>query len=178
MDAYIRGDPELLRKTTFFWVTFYAANIKYPWYMPFQIPNSDPNKVYAVWATPSWVPIKLIGDGTTNVGLYVKSILDKPHKTLPTKSVLATTDDMTAAEMTELWASVQGKHGVLLQVNKDTYYNMWPQWGKIMDMSHSYWEMMKEQSFSGEEGILTKDDLKVNGLIGTKAAFIALSHRV
>jgi hypothetical protein len=71
VDDYIRANPALFNKTTFLWITFYAANINYPWEMPFSIPNSNPTKVYTVRATPSWVPIKLVGDGAVNVGLFV-----------------------------------------------------------------------------------------------------------
>jgi hypothetical protein len=124
VDNYIRANPALFNKTTFLWITFYAANINYPWYMPFSIPNSNPTKVYTVWATPSWVPIKLVGDGAVNVSLFVKSILEQPQKTLPGKFVLAATDDMTAGELASAWSHVAGKEAVYLQVDKETYYNM------------------------------------------------------
>jgi hypothetical protein len=169
VDGYIKANQALFNKTTFLWVTFYAANINYPWYMPFPMPNSNPTKVYTVWATPAAVPIKLVGDETVNVGIFVKSILDQPQRTLPGKFVLAATDDMTAGELIEAWAHLEGKEVVYLQVDKDTYYNMWPIWGEVMDKSHMYWELMKDQSFSGES-ILTKDDLGVTGLVDTKAA--------
>ncbi|KAN0106868.1 NAD(P)-binding protein [Hyaloscypha variabilis] len=170
VDDYIRAVPALFNNTTFLWVTFYAANINYPWYMPFTIPNSNPAKVYSVWATPAWVPIKMVGDGAVNVGLFVKSILEQPQKTLPSKFVLAATDDMTAGELAAAWAHLQGKESVYLEVDKETYYNMWPIWGEEMDISHMYWELMKDQSFSGES-VLTKDDLGVTGLVDTKTAF-------
>jgi hypothetical protein len=114
VDDYIRANPALFNKTTFLWVTFYTANINYPWYMPFAIPNFDPTKVYTVWATPAWVPIMLIGDGTVNVGLFVKSILEQPQKSLPGKFVLAATDDMTAGEIAAAWAQLEGKEAVYL----------------------------------------------------------------
>jgi len=170
VDDYIRANPALFNKTTFLWITFYAANINYPWYMPFPIPNSNPAKVYTVWATPPEVPIMSSGDGTVNVGLFVKSILEQPQKTLPGKFVLAATDTMTAGELTAAWAHLEGKEHVYLQVDKDTYYNMWPIWGEVMDHSHMYWELMKDRSFIFE-GILTKEDLGVTGLIDTKTAF-------
>jgi hypothetical protein len=114
----------------------------------------------------------LVGDGTVNVGLFVKSILEQPQKTLPGKIVLAATDDMTAGEIAAAWAQLEGKEAVYLQVDKDTYYNMWPMWGEDMDLAHMYWEFMKEQTFTAAgESILTKDDLGVTGLVDTKAAF-------
>jgi hypothetical protein len=115
-------------------------------------------------------PIKLVGDGTVNVGLFVKSILKQPQKTLPGNFVLAAADEMTAGELMAAWAQLEGKEAVYLQVDKDTYYNMWPIWGEAMDLLHIYWELMEDQSFTGES-ILTKGDLGVTGLVDTKAAF-------
>jgi hypothetical protein len=45
-----------------------------------------------------------------------------------------------------------------------------------MYISHIYWELMKDQTFTGES-ILTKDDLGVTGLVGTKAAFAKIQAR-
>jgi len=171
VDDYIKKDPTLYCKTTFLWVSFYAANINYPWYMPFTVPNSDPRKVYSMWATPADVPIKLSGDATVNVGLFVRAILEQPEKTLPSTAVLVATDDMTAESLAGEWARLQGKEAVYVPVDKVTYYDMWPVWGPVMDKSHSYWELMREQTYTGEAVVLTKDDLGVTGLVDTKAAF-------
>jgi hypothetical protein len=170
VDEHIKATPVLSNRTTFLWVTFYAANINYPWCMPFPIPNSDPNKVYTVWATPAEVPIKLIGDGTINVGLFVKSMLEQPPKTLPRKSVLAASDDMTAEELVAEWARLEGDEVVYPQADREAYHKKWPIWGEVMDISHTYWELMKDQSFAGED-ILTKDDLGVKGSVDIKAVF-------
>jgi hypothetical protein len=64
------------------------------------------------------------------VGLFVKSILDQTEKTLLGKFVLAATDEMTAQELIVAWAHLEGKEAVVLQVDKLTYYNMWPLWGE------------------------------------------------
>jgi hypothetical protein len=170
VDDFIKATPELFNKTTFLWVTFYSGNINYPWYKPFPVPNSNPAKLYIVWATPANVPMKLIGDESVNVGLFVKAILEQPQKTLPGKFVLAASDDMTAEELMSAWAQLEDKGLVFLQVGKNVYYDMWPIWGEIMDKSHQYWELMKDLSFTGES-VLTKDDLGVTGLVNTKAAF-------
>jgi hypothetical protein len=39
---------------------------------------------------------------------------------------------MTAGELAAAWAHVDGKEAVYLQVDKETYYNMWPIWGEEM----------------------------------------------
>ncbi|RDW85262.1 NAD(P)-binding-containing protein [Coleophoma cylindrospora] len=178
IDDYIRAHPTLFNKTTFLWVTFYANNINYPWYMPFSIPNSNPTILYNMWATPpSSMPLKIAGDETVNIGLFAKSILDQPEKTLPGRFVLVATDDMTAGEFTAAWAQLQGKEVVHLQVNKDTYNKTWPKWGDAMDFMHMYTELTKNTGYSSEENVLTKEDLGVTGLVDTKAAFAKMQSR-
>lgn len=178
VDDYIKANLALFKKTTFLWITSYAGNLNYPWYRPFPIPGADSNLVYSVWAIPLSTPFKTIGDGAVNIGLFVQSILGQPEKTLPGRFVLAATDNMTVEELMSTWAEVQGKKSVLLQVDKQTYYDMWPQWGRVMDLSHEYWELMKEHSFKGEEDILTKEDLGISGLVDTKSAFIKMQANV
>lgn len=143
----------------------------YPFYMPFTIPTIDPDTLYQMQATPASVPWKMACDTSANVGLFVKAILVQPEKTLPGKFVLSAVEDLTAGEAVEAWTAGQGKKGVLLQVDRETYHKLWAPWTEVMDDSHRYWEMMRERSFSGEEGILTKDDLEVTGLVGTAATF-------
>ncbi len=171
VDSYIRSDPELLSKTTFLWVSFYASNLQYPFYEPFPVATAGSNKYAQIQATPPSVPITLVGDARSNVGLFAKSILDQPQMTLPAKIVLASTDEMTAGELLSLWASIHGKDAVYVQADKDTYYSMWPMWAEIMDASHMYWELAQEKSYSSEgQVVLTRQDLGVFGLVDTATA--------
>ncbi|KAK7422007.1 hypothetical protein QQZ08_009728 [Neonectria magnoliae] len=170
VDSYIRSDPELLRKTTFLWVTMYASNLQYPFYKPFLVPTAGLNKYVQLLATPSSVPFTLIGDARTNVGLFARAILDQPQKTLPAKFVLGATDTMTAGELLSLWASVKGKEAEYAMVDKKTYYGLWPGWAELMDKAHMYWDLVQERSYSGEDSLLTKDDLGIIGLVDTAAA--------
>lgn len=177
VDEYIKALPELLAKTTFLWIPAYAQNIMYPWYQPFTIPYADQNTMYQLQSTAADVPWKLSGDATVNVGLFVRAVLEQPEKTLPGKTVSAATDDMTAEQVIEAWAAPQAKKGKLLQVNREAYRGMWPDWARAMDLSHMYYELMRSNAFSGEPGILTKDDLKVDGLVRTAEAFRQIQQR-
>jgi hypothetical protein len=175
VDDYIKSDRELWRKTTFLMIAFYASNMNYPFYHPFPIPTFGGKKYIQVQASPASVPICLAGDARANVGLFVRSILDQPHKTLPGKFVLGATETMTAGEMLTAWASAKGIDVTYVEVDKETYYEMWPFWGELMDKSHVYWGMAKDKAFSAEEGVLTKDDLGVVGLVDTATAYAAMN---
>ena len=174
VDDYIKSNLALCQKTTFLWITFYASNIQYPFYRPFPVSTAGNGKYIQIQASPASVPISLSGDASVNVGIFVKSVLRQPQKTLPGKFVLAETDRMTAGEMLEAWASAQGKDAAYALVDKAMYYDMWPIWGELMDLSHQYWNLVKEKSFSGEDEILTRNDLGVVGLVDTAAAFAAM----
>ncbi|KAH6886805.1 hypothetical protein B0T10DRAFT_360930, partial [Thelonectria olida] len=165
VDDYIKSDPELLRKTTFLWVSAYASNLQYPFYKPIPVPSAGANRYIQLLATALSVPFTLIGDARSNIGLFARAILDQPESTLPGRFVLGATDVMTAGELLDLWAKVQGKEAEYVMVDKKTYYNLWPMWAEAMDAAHMYWDLVKEKSFSGEDVILTKEDLGIVGLV-------------
>ncbi|KAJ6116097.1 hypothetical protein N7523_006514 [Penicillium sp. IBT 18751x] len=171
VDDYIKSVPALLQKTTFLWVTFYASNMQYPFYRPFSIPTAGENRYIQLQASPASVPIQVIGDAKINIGLFFRSIIEQPAISLPGRFVLGATDAMTTGEMLLTWASTHGIRAEFVQVDEETYYDLWPKWGEIMDKSHKYWETAKEESYSGEDVILTKEDLGITGLVDTATAF-------
>ncbi|KAM6484878.1 NAD(P)-binding protein [Trichoderma sp. SZMC 28011] len=171
VNDFIKSDPVLLPKTTFLWVPVYASNMNYPFYRPFPIPTAGEKKYIQLQPSPASVQFPLVGDATVNVGLFTRAIIEQSDKTLGGKFVYAMTDVMTAREMLATWAEVHGVEAEYVQVDKETYYSLWPKWGKAMDRMHEYAEWAKEKSFSGEDVILTKEDLGITGLKGTQAAY-------
>ncbi|KAM5343837.1 hypothetical protein ACJ41O_012374 [Fusarium nematophilum] len=170
VDSFIKSEPDLLRKTTFLWVSFYASNLQYPFFKPFPVTTAGSNKYIQLLASPSSAPLTLIGDARVNVGLFVRAILDQPEKTLPSRFVLGATDEMTIGELLSLWASVKGKEAEYVMAEKKTYYQLWPMWAEVMDAAHMYWDLVKERSYSGEDAVLTRHDLGVVGLVNTATA--------
>ncbi|EHK22024.1 uncharacterized protein TRIVIDRAFT_70979 [Trichoderma virens Gv29-8] len=126
---------------------------------------------YISYILNSSVKFPLVGDATVNVGLFVRAIIQQPDKTLGGKFVHGVTDVMTAEEILSTWALVHGFEAEYVQVAKETYYSLWPQWGKAMDRMHEYLEWAEDRSFSGEDVILSKEDLGVTGLSSTRDAF-------
>jgi hypothetical protein len=176
VDRHIRSIPELHDKTTFIWILWYGQNIRYPFYQPFQIPGTSGDTLYQLQATPGSSKWKLSGDAETNIGLFVKAILEKPEKTLPSKYVLAASDDLTADEVVQTWAEVQGKKGKVLTLSREAYYGIWPMWSEAMDLSHTYLGLPGAYS-QGDEHVLMKEDLGVEGLVSTKEYFQKLQAR-
>ncbi|KAM0244885.1 hypothetical protein ACHAQJ_010694 [Trichoderma viride] len=175
VNDFIKANSALLQKTTFLWVATYASNMNYPFYQPFPIPTAGKNRYIQVQPTPASVRFSLIGDATVNVGLFVRAIIEQPDKTLGGKFVCGVTDIMTAGEMLATWASVHGVEAEYVQVDKETYYSLWPQWGKAMDKMHEYHKWANERSFSGEDVILFKEDLGIIGLSDTRTAYAKMN---
>ncbi|KAF5554639.1 nitrogen metabolic regulation nmr [Fusarium mexicanum] len=170
VDDYIKSQPELLRKTTFLWVGFYASNLQYPFFKPFPATSAAPNKYIQLLPAPSSVPLSLAGDVRTNVGIFVHAILEQPSKTLPGKFVLAVTDVMSCGKLLSLWAAAKQKEAEYVMVDKQTYHSLWPKWGEVMEANFTYFGLAGDRSYSGENGVLTKDDLGVVGLVDTAKA--------
>jgi hypothetical protein len=175
IDDYIKSNSALFQKTTFLWVAFYATNILFPVFKPFPVSTAGPGKFIQLQSTPETVSIKTIGDAKANIGIFAKRIIEKPELTLPGKFVLADVEDLTAGEFLSTWAKAQRKEARYVQVNRNTFYETWPMWGEVMDKMMTYWEEIKEHSWTGEEGILTKEDLGISGLVKTADAFAQLN---
>jgi len=174
IDDYIKADEALFAKTTFLWITFYASNYYFPMFKPYYIPTAG--KYIQLQSTPATVHIKTIGDARTNVGLFVKAILAQPGKTRGGKFVLASVEETTAGEMLQTWAKAQGKTAQYVQVDGPTFNAIWPGWSEEMGVMMEFWENAKDRSWTGEENILTREDLGVkDGVIGLETAFAALT---
>jgi hypothetical protein len=174
VDRYIKSKPELLAKTTFFWITFYAQNFNFPMFRPYKIPTAG--KYVQFQSTPEDVPIKSVGDAKVNIGLFVRAILAQPEKTLGGKFVLAHYDDTTAEGLLQSWAKATGNVAQYIQVDEKTFHAIWPMWAEEMGVMMQFWDWAREKAWSGEEGILTKSDLNVReGLVGIEAAFAGLA---
>ena len=170
IDDYIKSDAKLFAKTTFLWITFYASNLYFPMFTPYYIPTAD--KYIQLQSTPASTPVKTIGDVGANLGLFVKAILAQPERTLPGRFVLANTEDTTAGDLLQAWAAAQGKKAVYLQIDEKAFNSMWPMWSEEMGVMMQFWAAVKENSWSGEENILTKDDLGVgDNLVYLKDSF-------
>ncbi|KAK8140061.1 nitrogen metabolic regulation nmr [Apiospora sp. TS-2023a] len=182
VDDYIQEKhPRLLQKTTFFWAGWYAGNMNYPWFQPIAVPSAGDGDsprphIQLLGVSPS-TTIPSAGDEKTNVGLFVRAILDHPEKTLPAKTAAGVVEQVTYSEVAQVYGAAQGIQVRCVQIPKDDYRELWPVWGELMDITNSYFEVMGGKAFdTADDIVLKKEDLEVEGLVGTAEAFAAEKH--
>jgi hypothetical protein len=138
-------------------------------FTPYEIPSAG--KYIQIQSTPPTVSIKTIGDARANVGVFVRAIIEQPEKTRGGKTVLAYAEETTMGEMLQTWAKSQGKVAQYVQVDEATFHAIWPMWAEEMGVMMQFWDWAGEKSWSGEEVILTKEDLNIKeGLVGLEQA--------
>jgi hypothetical protein len=156
VDEFIKKDQNLVRKTTFLWVTWFASNNLFP---PFK-PTSHATSGKYILFQPSLpeTPILSIGDHTKNVGPWALAIVKKPEFTLPGKFVLANTESTTSGALLETWGKVTGKETEFVKVGLEQYDRLFPGWGKEMGVMMEYWEKFPGlQAWSGQDVVVERD---------------------
>jgi uncharacterized protein YbjT (DUF2867 family) len=173
LDAYIKSQPELLKKTTFLWIAFYASNLFFPVYSPNFIKSAG--KHAWLLPNPAETLISSVGDHTKNVGIIAAGVLAHPEKTLGGKYVFGNVETMTSQEYLDIWSKVTGKPALFVQVDFADYKKMYPMWGEEMGTMQQYWAAAGEKSWSSSEGIVSVKDIGVEGqLVRTEEAFRGL----
>ena len=131
VDEYIlKFQPELAQKTTFYWGGFYAENVTYPPYSSNLLPSSGKY----VWVQPvaSHTLVPMVGDHTTNTGIFVLRILEKPDLCLPKRYVLGVVDWVTHGNLLSTWAAIlsekegHSRETVYVHSDVNTVGQLWP----------------------------------------------------
>ncbi|KAL6231872.1 hypothetical protein BDW75DRAFT_233252 [Aspergillus navahoensis] len=176
VDRFIRSVPELLQKTTFVWFGWYAGNMALPLCHPNRVHtfngNGGMDYVTFLSVDPA-TKIPLLGDERVNVGLFVRTILEKPDKTLPGKIVSGVLEQRPFGDIVEAFGKVKGVQARFVRIDREAYRALWPVWGDVLDISHTYLEDAGGRAFTAREGeeVLTKEDIGVEGLVGIEEAF-------
>ncbi|KGO69801.1 hypothetical protein PITC_042640 [Penicillium italicum] len=172
VDEYIRQDKELLTKTTFLFITYYATNILMPMFMPNQFKTTG--KHVQLLPVGEDTPITTLGSTTINTGTYVLAILAQPQITLPGRTVLAETETLTAKDMMKLWSEVSGTLAEFVSISLDHYDALWPKWGREVGLMLQFWDYAREKSWIAEDEVIKKEDLEITGLVGMKEVFAGI----
>ena len=116
------------------------------------------------------------GDQRKNVGMFVDAIVEQPGLTQDGRVVFAESGEVhTQAEQLAIWGRVTGTSPVYLQVSLDEYDKLFPMWGAEWGIMMQYFEWAGgKKSWSCEQGVLTKEDLGVIGLVGFEEGLRAL----
>jgi len=168
VDTFIRAHPELLAKTTFFFISQYHSNYKYPPLSPHLIATAGDGKedVYVQFAShPLDTPITTIGDVRRNLGPFITAIMAQPEKTRGGAYVLAHVEVVSAEESLQAWARAQGVRAISVPISTEKFSLLFGKWDFLGSMWRS-WAALGDRAWSlvGGEKVLTKDDLGVTGL--------------
>ena len=176
IDAYIRDEqPELLKKTTFFWVTWYHSNYTFPMFTPYWIPTAE--KYVQIGNYRGDTPIVTIGDVSVNVGKFVKGVVERREEGGNGQIVLAAIEGVRQAEeMLQAWAKAKGTKAQFLQVDGKAFRLVWPLWAEEMGVMMEFWDEYRERSWTDASGreVVAGRELGVEGLQSLEAAYEGL----
>lgn len=175
VDALIKKDAEMLAKTTFSWVTTYAVNIK--------LPVIKPILENGIWVQR--LPVgedaaqECVGDANTNVGVFVKAIIENEDKVKNGKYVLGSVELTTAGKMLSDWGKATGRETRFEKVTMDEYVGRYGKFAELMGAKLAFWEEYGKRGWSVgvDEVVLTKEDLGIKDeeLVSVSEAFERMS---
>jgi hypothetical protein len=106
IDEFIQSKPELLAKTTSFYITFYASNLQYLAFAPIKVESVG--KYICLLPCTKETTFFAIGNHRINLGILVEGILSRPDLTSNGKFVLGKVDILFAVDYIKLWGKVTG----------------------------------------------------------------------
>ncbi|KAH7038356.1 uncharacterized protein B0I36DRAFT_381378 [Microdochium trichocladiopsis] len=186
-DDYMRANlPELWAKTTSVWVGWNAENMTWPHYTPNPIVTADGGESVVYYSNvPPSTRFPMLGSVASNFGLWVRAILEQPHKTLPGKAVAAMGEYMPLEDALTTYsnASARAYAGTaagaepkkprthIIQVSDATLAELWPVSGILIAKMHRYMAALDGRCFTSVHGdieVLTRADLDgLEGLAST-----------
>jgi hypothetical protein len=171
VDRWIRSQPELIKKTTFFWVTFYAQNMLWDPLLPIHVPSA--NMYVQVTNISGKTPIVSIGDASANVGKFVAAAIARPNHTRNGAVVLASESETTWEEHLQFWAKAQGKKARQVIISDEDLDSLWPVLGNEINLMMKFWEEAGDRSWEVPKGVrlFTRAELGVSGLVNATEAF-------
>jgi hypothetical protein len=171
VDDFIKSQPQLLARTTFLWLSFYADNIKRPSFQPVFSPAVGKHLV--LLPVPETTPFSLTGDQNVNIGVFVHGVL--AHRTMCSgKYVFVNHETITLAEYYARWGKLVGKQIQHVQIGMEDFCKLIPGYGLEMGVMLQFWSAYGERAFSGEEMVGAKE-LGIEGeLVGLEDAWRSL----
>jgi hypothetical protein len=151
VDEFIKSNPDLLMKTSFLWLTFYASNFRLPTFAPVYSPVMK--KHLLLLPTPATTLFGMLGDSNVNIGIFVRAILLQPKLSLPSKYVLGNVETLPIGECLQRWAAFMSKKAQYVQVTAEAYSALYPGYGQEMQAMFEFWSEYGETAWSSEETI-------------------------
>lgn len=116
----------------------------------------------------------IAGDIESNIGTFVKAILNKPEKSLPAKYAFVYSDAMPFNKMLACWSEVTGRRATFLECSKEQYAEMWGLFGQELGQQWKALEAQPDWTAPYQGEVVTADDLgiKSGDLVNLKAALM------
>jgi hypothetical protein len=175
VDEYIKSNPDLLKKTTFLWLAFFASNFLKPSFAP--VYNPMLKKYLFLLPTPPTSVFGMLGS-IANIGVLVRGILQRPACSLPGKYVLGNVESLPLDECFQRWATCTGRQAQYLQVTPEAYNALLPGYGAEMQPMFEFWSEYGEKAWSGEDLVSSKDLNVEHELEGLEQSWRAMDWSV
>ncbi|KAJ5111670.1 hypothetical protein NUU61_001573 [Penicillium alfredii] len=173
-DRFIKQHKDLLEKTTFLWVTYYATNILMDMIRPSY--HEAAGKYLQLLPVFPSTEIVSIGDPSINIGIYTLAILNQPGLASHGNIVRAEAETLTIRQTLDLWSEVFEKPVWLLWTSPDSYTELWGNWGREIGTMLQWWSLLGRSCWAADKPVLTGEDLKITGLVGTKEVFCRIKE--
>jgi len=122
VDQYLKKHyPDLLAKTTFLLVAWYAENLAWHEFFRPQKYGNDGQYIYIQPCSPKTV-IPMAGHVRKNTGTFVRAILTHPEKSLPANTAVVTVGlTLSYPQLLEVWKKITGKKVTYLRCSKEEF---------------------------------------------------------
>lgn len=141
VEEFIRSDPQLLAKSTFIIVCFYANNIALSSFRPYYIESAKKHVQFTTYSPET--PIPFIGDVTRNITPFIKAIvIDKPEETKKGAVVVGSIGSITSKEWMQMWSDAKGIEVQLVHISREENDALWPwpRWSEEFALMMAFFE--------------------------------------
>jgi hypothetical protein len=121
-----------------------------------------------IWLQPSpgSALLSVSGDISTNVGVFVSTILAHPEVPLPARYVTVKTETLTFLDILKVWSKVTGKEAEYVECTYEAFARLWGPYGiEIADQfkfgaEYGDWDVLEPDIVKVEELGIKRSDLK------------------
>ncbi|KAL3455539.1 hypothetical protein BJX64DRAFT_272281 [Aspergillus heterothallicus] len=150
VDEYIRKDEQFLAKTTFLYLTFYSTNMFFPVFLPIHVKTAN-MYIQALPASPD-TPLSSLSDARTNIGIFVRGIINNPARTTNGAYILGNVENFTFQSYLATWGKATGLATTkgsteVAQISLDKYRAIWPGYGDLMGEMVAFWSEVREKGW-------------------------------
>ncbi|EXJ83108.1 hypothetical protein A1O1_06726 [Capronia coronata CBS 617.96] len=166
VDKYLEQHyPDLLAKTTFLRVAWYAENLAWHDFFKPQKYNPGGQYIFVQPCAPTTV-IPMAGHVRKNTGTFVKAVLSHPEKSLPAKTAVVSLGfALSYPQLLEIWKKVTGKKVTFLSCTKEAFASLYGDAGLELALQYEFMEKMGEKMMDHPD-IVEPSDLGITQLVG------------